>query len=97
LHWRVQAAAATAKSLSSRISSSAKQRSNVADHCIGEDYAAGRFNEGQKDLNRDFPTWRQLDSNSSDLEAGRQPETIVGTSYTPVNTRNKMYCGIGAW
>ena len=25
--------------------------------CSGGDYQTGRYNEGNKDLNRDFPTW----------------------------------------
>lgn len=44
--------------------------------CTGENYEAGRFNEGSKDLNRDFPTWQQLGANSS-ATITRQPETLA--------------------
>ena len=44
---------------------------------LGENYVAGRYNEGKRDLNRDFPTWIELDANKSNLDVGRQPETKV--------------------
>jgi hypothetical protein len=43
----------------------------------GENYKAGRYNEGNRDLNRDFPNWMELDANKSNLDVGRQPETKV--------------------
>lgn len=47
--------------------------------CEGGDYAAGRVNEGRKDLNRDFPDfeeWRKWRRNSGfDLNKNRQKET----------------------
>ena len=45
--------------------------------CLGENYAAGRYNEGNQDLNRDFPTWKELDANRTALDYNRQPETKV--------------------
>ena len=30
---------------------------------VGGDYATGRYNEGNVDLNRDFPTWRETSKN----------------------------------
>ena len=41
----------------------------------GGDYETGRYNEGFKDLNRDFPTWRQENLTREALFRGRQPET----------------------
>ncbi|XP_040578082.1 carboxypeptidase D [Lepeophtheirus salmonis] len=41
--------------------------------CEGGGYKEGRFNEGRKDLNRDFPTW--MDIEKINLEEGRQTET----------------------
>lgn len=43
--------------------------------CSGGDYKTGRYNEGERDLNRDFPTWREVNSSTGALFAGRQPET----------------------
>ena len=47
--------------------------------CSGGSYAAGRFNEGRKDLNRDFPDfedWKILNQNPNhDIYKGRQKET----------------------
>ena len=48
--------------------------------CQGGDYAAGRFNEGNQDLNRNFPTWKdyeRLKENASniDIYEGREVET----------------------
>jgi len=45
--------------------------------CLGADYETGRFNEGNKDLNRDFPTWREINRNTSSIYQNRQPETKV--------------------
>ena len=41
----------------------------------GGDYKTGRYNEGERDLNRDFPTWRQVNQTRESLYSGRQPET----------------------
>ena len=41
----------------------------------GGDYSTGRYNEGERDLNRDFPTWRQVNQTRESLYSGRQPET----------------------
>ena len=46
----------------------------------GGDYQTGRFNEGNKDLNRDFPTWREVNSTAEYLYLDREPETKVGTT-----------------
>jgi len=43
--------------------------------CSGGDYATGRYNEGNKDLNRDFPTWQEVGRNLQEISEGRQPET----------------------
>ena len=47
--------------------------------CQGGDYNAGRFNEGYKDLNRDFPTWkdkkRKDNFSNFDIYKRRQKET----------------------
>ena len=43
----------------------------------GADYKAGRFNEGDRDLNRDFPTWRDINSTYENMFLKRQPETQV--------------------
>jgi carboxypeptidase D len=43
--------------------------------CSGADYHTGRFNEGNRDLNRDFPTWRDINSSIENLYEERQPET----------------------
>jgi hypothetical protein len=43
----------------------------------GADYKAGRFNEGDRDLNRDFPTWRDINSTIENMFLKRQPETQV--------------------
>jgi len=43
--------------------------------CSGADYKAGRFNEGDTDLNRDFPTWRDINSTRENMFHKRQPET----------------------
>jgi len=51
--------------------------------CEGGSYATGRYNEGRKDLNRDFPTWRdfqELNNNNNNddksfLFERRQKET----------------------
>ena len=43
----------------------------------GANYKTGRFNEGNRDLNRDFPTWRDINSSIEDLFVNRQPETQV--------------------
>ena len=47
--------------------------------CQGGDYLAGRFNEGNKDLNRDFPTWKDYKSTERnktfDIFNYRQVET----------------------
>lgn len=43
--------------------------------CSGGDYKTGRYNEGERDLNRDFPTWRQVNQTRESLYSGRQPET----------------------
>ena len=44
---------------------------------IGGDYETGRFNEGDRDLNRDFPTWRYVNSSIDNIYLNRQPETKV--------------------
>ena len=44
--------------------------------CFGGNFEAGRLNEGKVDLNRDFPTWRDLGKSDEELKAGRQKETI---------------------
>ena len=41
----------------------------------GGDYKTGRYNEGKRDLNRDFPTYREVNLTRQELEEGRQPET----------------------
>ena len=47
--------------------------------CQGGDYLAGRLNEGNQDLNRDFPTWkdkeRQEENPNFDIYETRQIET----------------------
>ena len=43
--------------------------------CQGGDYTAGRLNEGYKDLNRDFPTWKDKEISSNDIYKQRQTET----------------------
>jgi len=43
--------------------------------CSGADYRTGRYNEGRADLNRDFPTWRDVNETMDSLYANRQPET----------------------
>ena len=47
--------------------------------CLGGNYETGRYNEGKKDLNRDFPTVvdrvQQIMDPSYDIFEGRQPET----------------------
>ena len=43
----------------------------------GDDYKSGRLNEGKVDINRDFPTWRDVNSSRDDLFRDRQPETKV--------------------
>jgi len=43
--------------------------------CSGADYKTGRFNEGDRDLNRDFPTWRDINSTIDYMYLNRQPET----------------------
>jgi len=43
--------------------------------CSGANYKTGRFNEGDKDLNRDFPTWRDVNKTTAELYVGRQTET----------------------
>ena len=48
--------------------------------CSGEGYSSGRRNEGWKDLNRDFPTWKdmqilRLGNASHDIYKSRQQET----------------------
>ena len=43
----------------------------------GEDFKSGRLNERKKDINRDFPTWRDVNSSRDDLYDDRQPETKV--------------------
>ena len=45
----------------------------------GGDYKTGRYNEGNKDLNRNFPTWMDLGKNISELKKDREPETKVGS------------------
>lgn len=45
--------------------------------CLGGNYSAGRYNEGRKDLNRDFPTWRELGQSQSKLKRNRQRETVL--------------------
>ena len=44
---------------------------------LGGDYKTGRYNEGGKDLNRDFPTWRDTSKSLNQNMKGRQPETKV--------------------
>ena len=48
-------------------------------NCQGGDYLAGRYNEGFKDLNRDFPTWqdkeRQESNATFDIYQTREVET----------------------
>jgi len=48
---------------------------SIEGSCYGGDYKTGRFNEGNVDLNRDFPTWRDVNSTTSNIYFGRQPET----------------------
>lgn len=43
--------------------------------CSGADYKTGRYNEGNKDLNRDFPTWRDINKTTEEIFIDRQPET----------------------
>ena len=45
--------------------------------CTGADFKTGRFNEGDRDLNRDFPTWRNINNTIENLFLKRQPETQV--------------------
>eukprot|EP00096_Caligus_rogercresseyi_P007380 TRINITY_DN2522_c0_g1_i1.p1 TRINITY_DN2522_c0_g1~~TRINITY_DN2522_c0_g1_i1.p1 ORF type:complete len:485 (-),score=130.93 TRINITY_DN2522_c0_g1_i1:115-1569(-) len=47
--------------------------------CEGGGYPEVRYNEGRVDLNRDFPTWKEV--NSTDLTTGRQPETLALMSF----------------
>jgi len=43
--------------------------------CSGGDYKTGRYNEGNIDLNRNFPTWREVGKSYQELREGREPET----------------------
>ena len=47
--------------------------------CEGGNYATGRYNEGHRDLNRDFPTWRDFNAIGNnpnhDIFRERQQET----------------------
>jgi len=43
--------------------------------CSGADYKTGRYNEGNRDLNRDFPTWADVNKTREELYEDRQPET----------------------
>jgi len=43
--------------------------------CSGGDYKTGRYNEGKRDLNRDFPTWQEVGQDYQEYMQGRQPET----------------------
>ena len=51
----------------------------------GGDYETGRFNEGDRDLNRDFPTWRDINSTIDYMYLNRQPETKVVVLYLMTN------------
>jgi len=43
--------------------------------CSGADYKTGRYNEGNIDLNRNFPTWADVNKTIEELYEGREPET----------------------
>ena len=43
--------------------------------CSGADYKTGRYNEGNIDLNRNFPTWADVGKTREELFDGREPET----------------------
>ena len=43
--------------------------------CSGADYKTGRYNEGNIDLNRNFPTWADVNKTTEELYEGREPET----------------------
>ena len=43
--------------------------------CSGADYKTGRYNEGDVDLNRSFPTWADVNKTKDQLYTDREPET----------------------
>ena len=43
--------------------------------CSGANYKTGRYNEGNVDLNRNFPTWADVNMTRQQLFEGREPET----------------------
>ena len=45
--------------------------------CFGWRKLSGRLNANDIDLNRDFPTWNDLDLSKSQLMENRQPETAA--------------------
>ena len=50
--------------------------------CSGTGKQAGMYNEGDKDINQDFPTWEDYqrfieDEDFNPFEGGRQPETLA--------------------
>ena len=54
----------------------------VRGSCSGTGKLAGMFNEGDRDLNRDFPTWAEYqrfleDEDFDPFVGGRQPETLA--------------------
>ena len=55
------------------------------DTCQGGDYLTGRYNEGFKDLNRDFPTWKDKDlmnqGISHNIFNNRQVETQMAMAW----------------
>ena len=52
-------------------------------HCLGENFRSGRLNNNKKDLNRDFPTWKDVGQSTERLLTGRQPETKVFLPESP--------------
>ena len=52
-------------------------------HCSGENFRSGRLNNKKKDLNRDFPTWKDVGQSIERLLTGRQPETKVFLPVSP--------------
>ncbi|CAB4057524.1 CPD [Lepeophtheirus salmonis] len=61
--------------------------------CEGGGYKEGRFNEGRKDLNRDFPTW--MDIEKINLEEGRNACTKWGLMKDGVTNGADWYPVIG--
>ena len=43
----------------------------------GENFKSGRLNDDKKDINRDFPTWKDIKKSRKEIYTNRQPETKV--------------------